>query len=83
MHGLCQRCGSSTFSGLNAQLLFSPHGRTFQKQHPQLRILPESSVEADGQPVIVLAHESVTDGAKLVGLFNRDTYQLLKVVTNG
>jgi RNA polymerase sigma factor (sigma-70 family) len=80
--GFCDRCSAHTFGALNGILLYSPEGRKFQQHNPRLRLLPETSVEVDGQPAIVLAHESVTTGAKLLGLFNRDSYQLLKVVTH-
>jgi hypothetical protein len=61
------------------QLLASPEGRRFQREHPRLRLLPDREVEVSGAPAIVTSAESMTSRARLEGVFVRATFERIGV----
>lgn len=80
LHERCDRCeeGGKQF-GVTWQLLSTAEGRQFWLDHPRLRFLPDREIEVGGAPALLASAESVTDSARLEGVFLRETFERLWV----
>ncbi len=83
-HGLfhlCEYCSParSSWTSLEGLVLALPEARSFQRDHPRIRLLPAREVERDGRPAIVTTFESVTTQERLAVVSARDTYETLHI----
>ncbi len=83
VHIPCPACGSTRDLLLPTLALWRPEGRRFWRRHPRIRLLSERAVEADGRAAIVVGFASVTDGATLDVVADRETFRVLSVFARG
>ena len=65
--------------GLSALALWLPEGRSFQKEYPRIRQLPERELDAEGKPAIVTTFESLTNGERYAVVSAKETLRTLSV----
>lgn len=75
----CPRCDVWCYQSLDGLVLFHPLGQQFWRAHKRLHALPERLVETYGRPAIVRGYERVGSHERLVGIFARDTYEVLDI----
>jgi RNA polymerase sigma-70 factor (ECF subfamily) len=75
-HPGCGGADSETWHSLTWSL---PEARSFWREHPRMRFLPEREIEAAGSPAVVTGFQSVTDGARLDVVALRDSLRVLSV----
>jgi RNA polymerase sigma factor (sigma-70 family) len=83
-HGLfhlCEHCSParSSWTSLEGLVLALPEARSFQRDHPRIRLLPAQELEREGRPAIVTTFESVTIEERLVVVSALDTYEALHI----
>ncbi len=81
LHAWCDTCrnGMGQF-GATWQLMSTPEGQQFQREHSRLRFLPDREIEASGVPALVVRAESMTSRARLEGVFVRDTFERIRLM---
>jgi RNA polymerase sigma-70 factor (ECF subfamily) len=79
IHYVCERCNQICDMGLSALALWLPEGRSFQKDHPRIRQLPERELDADGVPAIVTTFESLANGERYAVVSAQKTLRTLSV----
>jgi RNA polymerase sigma-70 factor (ECF subfamily) len=75
----CRYCGLRNLQSHAGLILASAQGQAFWRAHPRIRLLPEREVETQGVAAWVTNFASVADGAQLVVISARDTYDVLAV----
>lgn len=75
----CDACGDTVSQNLGGLALMLPQGRSFWREHPRIRLLPEREIEVQGCPAIVTTFESVGDSTRLDVITVRDTFELIGV----
>jgi RNA polymerase sigma factor (sigma-70 family) len=79
IHYVCERCNHICDMGLSALALWLPEGRSFQKEYPRIRQLPDRELEADGVPAIVTTFESLANGERYAVVSAKETLRTLSV----
>jgi RNA polymerase sigma factor (sigma-70 family) len=74
----CSRCGNIKRSHPLFQALFTPDGRRFWQDHPQVRAVACREVEPDGTPSLLTSFQSVTSRARLDVVLARDSFCVLR-----
>lgn len=75
-HAGCGGADSETWHSLTWSL---PEARSFWREHPRMRFLPEREIEAAGSAAVVTGFQSVTGGARLDVVALRDSLRVLSV----
>jgi RNA polymerase sigma factor (sigma-70 family) len=74
----CSHCGNINRSHPLLQALFTPDGRRFWRDHPQVRAVACREVEADGTPSLLTSFQSLTGRARLDVVLARDSFRVLR-----
>jgi hypothetical protein len=78
-HVICRSCCFISDAPLHRLNLILPEGRSFWREHPRIRTLPERRVEAQGYEAIVTTFESVSDATRLEVVARRNTFEVLEI----
>ena len=73
----CDACGESVSSSVGALALAVPEVRSFRRDHPRTRALPEREVDVAGIPALVVRHEDVLGSEGVDVVLARDTLRVL------
>lgn len=79
----CLSCGEAGSTSLGGLVHALPAVRRFWREHPRMRVLPPRAVEAAGRPAFLVQVASVTDGACLDVICDRDTLAVLAIHGTG
>ncbi len=75
----CSHCGSTKRSHPLFQALFTPAGRRFWQDHPQVRAVACREVETDGTPCLLTSFQSLISRARLDVVLAHDTFRVLRI----
>ena len=75
-------CQPTNFHTLSGFVLASPEGRRFWREHPRIHRLPEREVEVDGRTALIISIESIPSEARLDVLFERETFEVIRIEQN-
>jgi RNA polymerase sigma-70 factor (ECF subfamily) len=75
----CPACNRSVNSQLAAIGLCLAEGQRFWREHPGLRLLPESVVEANGASALVTGFQDRTSNARLEVVYSLDTLRVMQI----
>lgn len=78
----CDACGETVSSSIGALALAVPEVRSFRRDHPRTRALPEREVEVGGTPALVVRHEDVLGRTGVDVVLARDTLRVLTAVAD-
>ena len=74
----CHDCRRTNYTSLACVSLALPEVQRFWREHPRMRLLPLQQLdEVEGQPTILVTHESVETARRINVLFGLHTYQFL------
>lgn len=76
---VCAHCLSVSSITLDGLVLVSPEGRSFQREHPRIHMLPIRSIEFAGRPALVTGFESISEHARFEVISDAETYEVLKI----
>ena len=75
----CRACGEQLSTSLNGSALALPQLRSFRREHPRTRALPNREVDYGGTPAVVVSFESVRGSSSADVVFAQETFRVLEV----
>jgi hypothetical protein len=82
LYARCDGCGETVSSSIGALALAVPEVRSFRRDHPRTRVLPEREVEVGGTAALVVRHEDVLGSAGVDVVIARETLRVLATVAD-
>jgi len=76
----CPHCGCINYTSLKGTSLGLPEGLRFWRENPRLRLAAYQRIEEmEGQPAVLMAHESVLNQQRYEVVFGLASYEVLRV----
>jgi len=75
----CRACGEQLSTSLNGIALALPELRSFRREHPRTRAVPNREVDSGGARAVVVGFESLQGNARADVMFDQETLRVLEV----